>query len=283
MLCVRVPSPKKEGSKLSVTLESSPVQFSSLGGLALFDEMIAATRLRDAVTGDLPKSRARPLASAFQKFRALLFGFVAGADCLDDMDKLAEDEGFAAVAKSLSDSTTYGNFLRSFDLPMVRRLNSGLSDLAFKIRSKVAPDDDFVLDLDSTKHEQSAKKMEGLGYAEGQYWGLTSLQAFDQFGLQYWMDVREGTAFTANGASLAITQIFRKVPRGTSRFLRADAGYCNADVFNACHTSNVKFVTPMRWNMLEPLISSVRHWHVNRRLRTKAGRLVEARTTLYRP
>lgn len=268
---------------MSIVLESTSQSFSSLGGLALFDEMIAATRLRELVKGALPVNVSKPLATSFQKFRALLLGFVAGADCLDDMDKLAADAGFEAVAKVVSDAGTYGHYLRAFDQPTMRLLNDRLSDMAFKMRRAVAKDADFILDLDSTHHEQAGVKMEGLGYAQGIHWGLSSLQAFDQFGFQYWMDVREGTAFTANGATMAITQIFRKVPRRQARFLRADSGYCNADVFNACHTADAKFVIPMRANMLDPLLKEIRHWHANHRMHTKDGRKVEVGTAIYRP
>ncbi len=100
---------------------------------------------------------------------------------------------------------------------------------------------------------------------------------------EYWMDVRDGSAFTANGATAAITQTFRKVPRPLRRFARADSGYCNKDFFSACFGANVKFVTPMRQPMLAPLLETVRHWHPNRRMHTKDKRKVDVATALYRP
>lgn len=267
---------------MSIALESTTQSFSNLGGLALFDEMIAASRLRELVREHLPKGIAKPLTSSYEKFRALVFAFIAGADCLDDLDKLAEDEGFAAVCKNLCDATTFGDYLRAFDRPGIRRLNEALSTQSLKIRKAFKGSADFILDIDSTHHEQKAKKMEGLGYDYAHRWCLSSLQAYDQFGLQYWMDVREGSASTANGAVTAIKSVMRKVPRRTRRLLRADSGYCMTDVFNACFETNTKFVITMRQNMLEPLLGRIRHWHSNPKLSTKDGRPVEVGTALYR-
>jgi len=134
----------------------------------------------------------------------------------------------------------------------------------------------------TTDHEQHARKMEGLGFNYANVWGLSSLQAFDQFGLQYWMEVREGGAFTANGAATAIASIFKRVPRFSRRILRADSGYCNTDVFNACHKVNADFVVKMRENMLVPLLGQISSWKPNRHIRHHDGRSVETGAAIYR-
>lgn len=158
-----------------------------------------------------------------------------------------------------------------------------MGDHAFRIRKALAQEgQDFVLDLDSTDHEQHARQMEGLGFNYANVWGLSSLQAFDQFGLQYWMEVREGGAFTSNGAAAAIASIFKRVPRFSRRILRADSGYCNTDVFNACHKANADIVVKMRENMLTPLLGQITSWKPNRRIRHHDGRAVETGTAIYR-
>lgn len=268
---------------MSIVLRASTESFSALGGLSIFDEMISASRMKKLVSPHLPKNVVTPRVTSFEKFKGLLLGFVADADCLDDLDKLAQDPGFDAACKNTCDARTYGRFLRSFQRPAIRQLNEKLTDFSLHLRSTFAKDADFVLDLDSTHHEQAGVKMEGVAYDYDSRWCLSSLQAFDQFGFQYWMDVREGNAYTANGATAAITQIFRKVPRRTRRYLRADSGYCNKDVFNSCYGANVKFVIAMRQNMLAPLLETVRHWQPNRRMHAKDRRPVEVATSLYRP
>ena len=149
---------------MSIVLRGSTESFSALGGLTVFDEMIRAARLKQLVAPYLPKNKIEPSLSGFDKFKGLLLAFVADADCLDDLDKLAEDPGFEAVCGKTCDARTYGRFLRSFDRPAIRQLNEKLTDFSLKLRSRFAKDVDFVLDLDSTHHEQSGVKMKGLGY-----------------------------------------------------------------------------------------------------------------------
>ena len=51
-------------------------------------------------------------------------------------------------------------------------------------------------------------------------------------------------------------QIFRKVPSKLNRFLRADSGFCNVDVFNACFTQNIKFVQFSHSDIFKDLLST---------------------------
>ena len=146
--------------------------------------MIAATRLREVTKDHLPKHSIKPRTSAFEKLKGLILGFIAEADCLDDMAKLTADEGFVAASRGVCDPQTYGNFLRSFEKSGVKKLNEDMCRVAFKLRKALASEgEDFVLDLDSTDHQQHAKKMEGLRFNYQNVWGLSSLQAFDQFGI----------------------------------------------------------------------------------------------------
>ena len=66
----------------------------------------------------------------------------------------------------------------------------------------------FILDIDSTSHRQYGLKMEGLGYDYSKNYGLSSLQAFDQYGFQYWSSVRGGSAHTSVSSVDATNTIF---------------------------------------------------------------------------
>jgi hypothetical protein len=87
---------------------------SSLGGLLLFKELLASSRLDERVGEALPRQRIVSGASGFNKFRALLLGFLSGAECLEDMDKLRTDPMFREVNGTLVGSTSYGDYLRKF-------------------------------------------------------------------------------------------------------------------------------------------------------------------------
>lgn len=259
--------------------------FSSLGGLYFFAEASKALKLKALLSEGLPEYDQNMRSSAYDKFFALMMGFIAGADCLDDMGEYCDDIVFDAVCSGRTNvATTYGDYLRRFEQIHLRKVQGALLKQAFKIREHYAPKcEDFILDIDSSAHQQYGKKMEGTAFNYNGVWCLDSLEAFDQFGIQYWMNLRPGATFTANESPLVISEIFRRVPRKKKRYLRADSGFCNVDVFNACFAQDVKFVIPMRENMYDPLIKRVKSWNKNRRIKFRDGREAELGTALYYP
>ena len=77
-------------------------------------------------------------------------------------------------------------------------------------------------------------------------------------------------------------------PNGIKRFFRADSGYCNADVFEACFSNQVKFVITFKQNMLDPLLGQINNWKEtnksdDERIRFYDGRECEIGETVYVP
>lgn len=268
---------------MALRFEVARGEFSALGGLPLFEEAMGQIKLKHMLKDILPDDRRAYSSSSFEKIKALIHGFIAGADCLDDMQDLATDQGFTAICGGLVNSPTrYGSFLRSFLPWQVGRLNEALVKSAFKARKALFHDvKDFILDVDSTVHQQYAKKMEGVGFNYNSIWGLDSLQAFDQFGFQYWMDVRRGGTFSSNGAPGLIRAVFKQVPKFHHRYLRGDSAFCNFAVFNACLDLRVKFVITMRSNMYEPLLRRVTHWRRAKNIKFKDGSDCEIGSCIY--
>ena len=62
--------------------------------------------------------------------------------------------------------------------------------------------------------------MEGVEINYKKHWCLDSLQAFDQFGFQFWMQLRPGATFTAKSATEVIGAVFGQIPKGQLRPLR---------------------------------------------------------------
>jgi hypothetical protein len=87
---------------------------SSLGGLLLFKDLLAASRLDERIGESLPHQRIASGVSGLDKFHALLLGFLSGAECLENMDRLRSDPMFREVNDSLVGSTSYGDHLRKF-------------------------------------------------------------------------------------------------------------------------------------------------------------------------
>ena len=259
--------------------------FTSFGGLPLVEACTRHCQMRKLVIDHMPhQERAWMRNRDYSRFLSLTYGFVVGADCIHDIEVLYQDPGFRTATQSDGwCASSVGNFLNAFLPYQVRRLNEALKDHALRLRRMATKDPKLVIDIDSTLHRQYAKKMEGLSYAyDKKTWGLSSLMAFDQYGFQYWMDVKPGNTFTADGAGAAIRHIFRHVPRRMQRFLRADSGYCNAEVTKACSDLNVKFVIAMRENMYDPIISRVKNWRRPKGdVRFRDGREAEIGSTHY--
>jgi hypothetical protein len=274
---------------MNIKIAQTNKAVSARGGLVIFDRIFEALCPKNQFVGVLPEGKIASATDGYDKLRALAFGFVAGADCLDDMDRLACDPAFAALHKHVNAANTYGEYLRAFEERQVTELNRRLIDSANRARKALAPKlREVVVDIDSTLHHQSGSKMEGLAFNYNHDWGLDSLQAFDQFGFQMWMQVRRGDTFTANDAPLVITEIARRTgsshlrKSGGRMIFRMDSGLCNHDVFNACYHASAKFVTAMRANMLETVLHPIRHWRRNPRLRMKGNREVEVGQTIYK-
>ena len=272
---------------------STDKSLSASGGLLLAKEALETSALRLMVASSMPKDSFGATRS-LDKFEAMILGSMAGAECLDDLERLAEDPAFAETASRCYSAKSFGNFLRAFDTYHCKLLQRSLIRQSLKLRrAAVGEIDSFTLDLDSTSNQQYAKKMEGVETNYKNIQCLDTLKAFDEFGFPYWHDVRPGATHTSSGAPEVIATVFRHLADHSKnpwlkKYLRADSGYCNVDVFNACHTAGVQFVTHMRHNMLEPRIPTIYRWNRQNpedsaRIRIHDGRECEIGETVYLP
>jgi len=265
-------------------LEGTNKALSALGGIHLFRSVIEHLDLRARLGELVPAYKISTKADGFAKFQALCLGLVADADCLDDMSRLSTEPGFAASVGHVNAANTYGDYLRMFSEQQIKGLQRALIDMSIELRAKARPKaKDFIVDIDSTSHVQSGKKIEGCAFNYKNEWCLDSLEAYDQFGFPLWMDLRPGNTFTANGAATAINDIFKRVPKKQRRYLRVDSGFCNVDVFNAAYHADAAFVGAMRGNMLEPLLPRVVNWKKTKHVKATRDRDCEIAHTLYYP
>jgi hypothetical protein len=261
---------------MSIKIEATDKQLSALGGL------LAPASLFDSFYRQLDFTSALPsVTRTVKKFKDLVLGLVSGAECLDDWDKLADDAGaWQVLDRHIYTAKAYGDYLRSFSSQNILEANRQLIEASYSMRESLFPNQkSIVIDFDSTSHQQYGQKMEGVeysGYAKINC--LDSIHAFDEHGLQYWHDVRSGATHTAQGITQIVHEIFSAMPNegvyaeinhrflGKShrqkfrRFARADAGYCNAEFFNACQAKAVGFVCRLRSDMLEPRLNLITNW-----------------------
>jgi hypothetical protein len=83
----------------------------------------------------------------------------------------------------------------------------------------------ITFDIDSTTNEQFGKKMEGVCANYNGISGLSTIQVFDELGLQYWNDVGPGNTYTTKASTEIIHRLFSSLPSSMSkiaRYLRAE-------------------------------------------------------------
>lgn len=283
---------------MSIKILSTNKKLSSWGGIysvsTLYNKLNLSTHLRPA----LPKLKASYSSERnLAKIRQMILTFVAGADCLDDMEGLAKEPGLEGI---LGRDETYtskscGNFLRSFSNMNCKQLNYELINTGFKLRSQLPLEKQksITIDLDSTINKQYGKKLEGGGVAYNGVYGLDTIQAFDDFGIQYWNEVRQGGTYSSQGAVTIIHEIFKRMPKTPEfkkmrKYFRGDSAFCNSAIFNSCLTKNAGFVICMKANIFNPLIKNVSHWKSqnpkdSKRIMFYDGRECEIGQTLYSP
>ena len=111
-------------SEVDIKISKTNKELSSVGGLVLFKELTNKILPDSIFTLKHLPSLKSGVRRNVEKFKQLLFGFHAGAECLDDIDKLSSDRGFNAINSSNSySSKSHGDFLRSFNTLQCKELN----------------------------------------------------------------------------------------------------------------------------------------------------------------
>ena len=251
---------------MAIKIEATNKEFSQFGGLTLAKELVHKGQFIKKLSSTLPVLKSgvkRSLAKAEQ----LILGFIAGAECLDDMDRFIKDPGVLQVFdKSAYTAKSHGNFLRSFSALQAKQLNYHMTDQAFALRQQIpGQNKKFILDLDSTENKQCGKKMEGYGKNYKGTMGLDTIVAFDELGFQYHSDVRSGGTYSSQQGETIIHEVFKRMPntdfyKDTKRYFRGDSAFCNSAIMNACLAKNAQFTIAMKANIYNPLIPLVKDW-----------------------
>ena len=194
-----------------------------------------------------------------KKFQTLFYSFIHGAECLDDLDDLRDDVLFKEVTGGCA-STTVGDWMRSFSPRQLEKLSDYHTECAFKLRKYLPQsDNDLIITMDSTPHEQTGKKMEGVTWNYKDMWCLDSQNAYDQYGLSYGFHLRSGNTYSGNGAVSMIERIFSRAPIKMNRYFRADSAYGNLSVYNALMNKNVRFAIALKENVYRSLLLKKEH------------------------
>ena len=245
-------------NKLSINLTPFAKSLSLFSGLKIFDDLIHKFEIRNLVGAHLPeKERARGF-SSWNKFYAIILGFIAGFDCLDDFDWFANDPLFAKLTGSPS-AVTLGRFIKSFKPRKVELLQELLPILGLKIRKTLEPNvHKIIFTMDSSDHQQYGVKSEGVDFGYRKFRCLNSQNLFDDKGISYGFKLRKGNTYSAVDAPEMLYQAFSKIPKKIKKQFRADSAYSNSEIYNVCLNQNCNFVICLKENVWSSVLAKNR-------------------------
>lgn len=245
-------------NKLSIKYTPFAKSLSSFSGLNLFDDLVKKFEIKKLLGHELPRKKRRRGFSSWNKFYTGILGFVAGADCLDDLDWIGQDPLFLKLTKSPS-SETMGKFLRSFHPRKVEVIRDILPVLALKMRLALEPQCyKIVFKMDSSDHQQYGKKSEGVAYGYKKFLCVNSQNLFDDKGLLYGFKLRSGNTHSCVDATELIYETFSKIPKDIKKYFVADSAYSTMEIYNSLITHNCSFVINLKSTSWKPLLAKNR-------------------------
>lgn len=218
-------------------------------GLGPMIEAFHASKISKGFYDALPK---REHARSLGKRRlGLIFlsSFLYGHDSVDDLEEFRKDEFLENFYRDkLPAPRTMIDFLNDFDDKHIKKLNEFLAIMSHAVRKsfinnlptehKPGP---IHLSIDSTPHEQSGLKMEGVAMNYDGKWCLDSQRISDQNGLTYGFQLRAGNTGKGVGAKELIQNAFKGMSFNEEKYLSGDSAYIGQDVIRTCLSLGVKF------------------------------------------
>jgi hypothetical protein len=192
------------------------------------------------------------------KVMALIAGMAAGADSIDDMDRLRHG-AMKLLFTGVRAPSTLGSFLRSFTHGHVKQLHAVFRRFLPRLaaHTPLLPGMDTVayLDLDDTIKPTHGYAKQGVGYGYNKVKGLNALIATLSTPLAAPViaatRLRRGGVNSVRGAGSFAAEAIRTARAcGVAGMLivRADSAYYAADVIAACRALDVRFSVTVRMN-----------------------------------
>lgn len=188
-------------------------------------------------------------ANVGHKAMTLIHSALAGGDSIDDADALRAGDTQAVLGHVVLAPSTLGTFLRSFSWGHARQLDAVAGDLltrAWAAGAGPGEEQPFTIDVDSSIHETYGLAKEG-----GTHFTYNHVRGYNPLyavaagtGDVLHVRLRGGNAHSGRGAASFLTETFGRVrTAGASGpiVLRADSGFYNRSVVDACRRANVSF------------------------------------------
>jgi hypothetical protein len=225
-------------------------QLTSNAGLQLLMEAFDQSPWKDQFQACLPERVSPRSKGAYRLGLTQVASFVKGHDCIEDLDKFRKDPALGSMLKGEACAPrTMIDFLKDFTSDHIQRFNDFLPmqsksirlQLERMLKKEFKPSLSPHLFIDSTPHEQSGTKMEGLAYNYNDQWCLDSQIIYDELGLCWNFRLRPGNTKSGVGASEQIRQAFSSYKFSDEKYLSADSAYCYQEVIKTCLSLGVRF------------------------------------------
>jgi hypothetical protein len=181
------------------------------------------------------------------KAMTLVHSALAGGDCIDDADRMRSASTPEVLGHAVRAPSTLGIFLRGFTWGHVAQLERVLDESIRRAWAAGAgPGDRSVtIDVDSSICETYGLKKQGARFGHTKVRGyhplVASIAGTDEV---VGVRLRGGNSHTGRGAAGFLTQVFNRVRRAGATgemVLRADSGFYNRKVVEACRKAGVAF------------------------------------------
>ena len=190
---------------------------------------------------------ARGHANVGLKAMTLVHSALSGGDCIDDADRMRVAATPEVLGHAVRAPSTLGTFLRSFTWGHVSQLDKVFDESLRRAWAAGAGPGKgpITIDVDSSICETYGLQKQGGRFGHTKVRGyhplLASLAGTDEV---VGVRLRGGNAHTARGAASFLTQVFNRVRRAGGNgpiVLRADSGFYNHNVTEACRKAKVPF------------------------------------------
>jgi hypothetical protein len=253
----------------SHTLDRIKVEFdddhavanAGLIGPATLSEHLGLRELFDSYVdlGDAPGR-----ANVGVKAMTLIYSALCGGDCIDDADSMRAASTPEVLGHGVRAPSTLGTFLRSFTWGHNAQLDRVFGEsLARAWAAGAGPGDGPVtLDVDSSICETYGLAKQGARFGYTRVRGYHPLIAsVAGTGEVVGVRLRGGNSHSGRGAASFLTQVFNRVRRAGATgpmVLRADSGFYNHNVTEACDRAQVSYsITAKLYKGLHDLIAAV--------------------------
>ncbi len=234
------------------------------GGLVLPVSLAGRLGVRELVDELVDLGDAPGRANVGLKAMGLIASALSGGDSIDDADVLRAGRSQAAIGAWMPAPSTLGTFLRSFSWAHARQLDAVAGRLLARAWAAGAgpADAPLTIDVDSTICEVYGAKKQGARYGYTKTRGYHPLVAAAAgYGDVLGVRLRGGNAHSARGAASFLCEVFaraRKAGASGPLALRADSGFYNKNVVDACEKSGVAYsITAKMSKALHKTISKI--------------------------